>query len=227
MRILVVNPNTNPATTRMMVEAARSALSTLAEEAVVTGVTAASGPGMIVDPEALVAAARPTVLAALAGVEEHRPDAVLVAAFGDPGARTLGDLLPVPVVGIGEAAVLAAAASGRRFAVVTTTGLLAESLDELVRRHCPEEADYAGLFLTNGDPEALAADPHRNVAALGGAVDDAVAAGCEVVVIGGGPLSDAARVLAERTDVQVIEPVPSAVALAVHRVSAAVTATTW
>lgn len=205
--ILVVNPNTNTATTDLLVSVAETTLAGSGFD--IVGVTAAAGPRMIVDAEALAEAADHTVAAALAGVAEHRPVAVIIGAFGDPGFTELRAAIDIPVVGIGQAAVARAASGGRRFAIATTTGELAEPLLELVRTVCPL-ADFAGIFLSDSDPLMLAADPEASVIELGKAVDDAVAAGAEAVIIGGGPLSNSARQLALRTDVVIIEPVPSA-----------------
>ncbi|MFY9238872.1 MAG: aspartate/glutamate racemase family protein [Roseovarius sp.] len=61
-----------------------------------------------------------------------------------------------------------------------------------------------------------------NAAALDEALATAIAAaiadgGAEAVVIGGGPLAEAARALASRTPVPLIEPVPAAVRLSLER----------
>ena len=205
--ILVVNPNTNASTTDMLVAVAEKAMDGSRYD--VVGVTAASGPRMIVDAEALAEAAEHTVAAALSGIDVHRPCAVIIGAFGDPGVAALRQLVDFPVVGIGQAAVSTAARGGRRFAIATTTSLLEPSLRELVR-HCSPDADFAGIFLTDSDPLVLARDHDASVFELGTAVDDAAAAGAEAVIIGGGPLSDSARQLALRTDVVIVEPVPSA-----------------
>lgn len=210
-KLLVVNPNTNVATTAMMVDAATRAALGMGWDAVVVGVTATSGPPMIVDPVALADAGPAAIAAGRGGVAHEQPDAVVVAAFGDPGAAELREVLAIPVVGIGEAAICAAAAREVPFAIVTSTPRLHTALTELVASHAPA-ADFLGVFYSEGDPVELARHPDRNVAALGDAIDTAVRAGAECVVIGGGPLTDAARRLAARDDVAVIEPVPSAVA---------------
>lgn len=207
-KILVVNPNTNTDTTDLLVDVAES-VSTESGFTVV-GVTARSGPRMIVDADALTNAGKHTVSAALAGIAQHNPAAVIVGAFGDPGADELRALVDIPVIGIGRAAVLRAAAGGRRFAIATTTGELAEPISNLVRRARPD-ANFAGVFLSSSDPLSLAEDPDASVFELGVAVERAIAAGCEAVIIGGGPLSGSARQLARRTDVVIVEPVPSAV----------------
>lgn len=209
-RILLVNPNTNAATTAMMVEAARGAVAEVGQDATVHGVTAATGPAMIIDPAALADAVAPTVAAGRAGVDAYAAEAVIVAAFGDPGIAELRAAVQVPVLGIGETALRAAAGRRVPFAIVTSTPRLHAPLSGLVAAHCPD-GNFVGIFYADGDPVELAPDPDRNVAALDAAIDAALAAGAQCVVIGGGPLTGAARQLASRTDVAVIEPVPCAV----------------
>ncbi|WP_434614407.1 aspartate/glutamate racemase family protein [Arthrobacter sp. A5] len=64
--------------------------------------------------------------------------------------------LTIPVVGIGEAAILAASQHGRRFGMATTTPLLVTSLTELVMEHQRTEY-FCGVRLTESDPLTLAA----------------------------------------------------------------------
>ena len=71
---------------------------------------------------------------ALAPELARRADAVIVSAFGDPGADELARLLRRPVIGIAEAGMRAAAANGRRFAVVTHTGRLVRRMARVPRR---------------------------------------------------------------------------------------------
>ncbi len=119
LRLLVVNPNTSQATTDAMVAIARAA----APEGVeIDGMTAPRGSPLITDPEALAIAAE--VVAGMApAIRAYAPDGVIVAAFGDPGLPALRGALSMPVVGIGEASIAAAARHGA-FAVITTTPLL-------------------------------------------------------------------------------------------------------
>lgn len=112
--VVLINPNTSTDTTAMMTAIARRTLGPL-----VRGVTVARGPRMLTDPAALPAAAPEVVAAGRRALASGTCRALLVAAFGDPGLAELRALSlasargPVPVVGIGEAALLEAAASGR------------------------------------------------------------------------------------------------------------------
>src|SRR5262249_37396111 len=123
-RILLINPNTNKATTDMMVQIAQSAAPNDIE---IVGATAPHGPLMIVDPEALAASA-PQVVELGAGLGKGA-SGIIISAFGDPGWADLRRQVSIPVVGIAEAAMLAASENGRRFGVATTTPKLVLSID--------------------------------------------------------------------------------------------------
>lgn len=211
MRTLVVlNPNTSATTTRLLVGIARDAVRGL--DVRIAGETAARGPRIITDPVALAAAAGEVVAAARRSVLSHAPDALVVAAFGDPGAEAAARATGLPVIGIGAAAVRAAGIGGRRFAIATTTARLETTLRSLVASAGRSE-DYVGCFLTESAAEELE-DPERLLTELRGAVLRAEAAGAEAVIIGGGPLSAAAQVLvAEFTGrLPIVEPIRAAVA---------------
>ena len=211
MRITLVNPNTNVATTQAMCAIADRHLpsGTSAE-----GVTARIGSPLITTGEELHTAAR--AVAALAPDLRHS-DGIIVSAFGDPGVGQLRAALAVPVVGIGEAA-MAEAASHDRFAIVTTTPALTLQIEALAARHGLAE-QLVSIVTTPGDPQALMADPDVLANALLVAVDAAAAKGAQAVVIGGGPLGEAAAALSKRTSVKLIAPIPSAVRLLLKRMA--------
>ncbi|MER7519898.1 aspartate/glutamate racemase family protein [Streptomyces sp. NPDC126499] len=119
-------------------------------------------------------------------------------------------VIAVPVVGIGEAALAEAAVGGRRFGIATTTPRLEGSLAAQVER-LGLAASYTGARFTAGAPDRLAAHPDALLTALEAAVRACVVRdGAEAVVIGGGPLGDAATALQTRLAVPVIAPVPAA-----------------
>ncbi|MEM8762129.1 MAG: hydrogenase expression protein HupH, partial [Pseudomonadota bacterium] len=73
---------------------------------------------------------------------------------------------------------------------------------------------FAGTWTTPGDPVTLAANPVALRSALGDAIEQAIEkADVSAVVIGGGPLSVAARSIAETSRVPLIEPISAAVRL--------------
>lgn len=207
MKLALVNPNTDVAVTRAMCAiAARGGID-------ITGFTAPFGAALITNEEALAQAADAVVTldAALRGF-----DGVIVAAYGDPGLAALRTRVPCPVTGIAEAAMHAAGMGGRRFAVATTTPDLCASIRAGVA--AAGHANFAGVWLTPGDPVKLTADPGKLTCALYAACEAAISeGGAEAVIIGGGPLAQAAETLRDRLSVPLIEPVPEAVLLALCR----------
>ncbi|WP_137132714.1 aspartate/glutamate racemase family protein [Rhizobium sp. FY34] len=203
--IVLINPNTRQATTSMMAGIVRDHLPpTWTLEAR----TARRGVAMIVNDAELAEAASGVVELGLeaAGVA----DGFLIAAFGDPGAAILRAAVTVPVVGLCEAGMLAAATEGRRFAIATVT-------PDLVGSFAAKAAElgladrYAGTWLTQEEPRRLAADPEALQDALEIAVrqcfelDDV-----DAVIIGGGPLGQAAEALSARFQRPVIAPLRAA-----------------
>lgn len=205
-RILLINPNTNAETTALMVAIAQGEAGDRAE---ILGATATTGPRMILDPTALGAAAVEVVR--MAASRGSAVDGLIVAAFGDPGLADIRRLCPVPAVGIAEAALLEAAAGGRRFGIATTTPNLAGAIDGRVAELGLGDS-YTGIRLTRDDPLGLMSDVTALTAALAEAVRACIARdGAEAVVIGGGPLGEAAKRLQPGFAVPIVQPLPSAV----------------
>ncbi|MBP1095631.1 aspartate/glutamate racemase family protein [Bradyrhizobium diazoefficiens] len=214
-RILLINPNSLEATTALMVAIARSAAVAGFD---IVGATATRAPQMIVSAEALEAAA--AEVEEIARTHRASPDGIIVAAFGDPGLAGIRAAMKLPAVGIGESSMLEAAAGGRRFGVATTTPLLKSKIEAL-----PDalglRSRYTGTRFAEGDPQELMRDPAQLRAALAGAVEACIAKdGAEAVIIGGGPLGEAARELQPMFTVPVIAPIPSAVRRIIRLVAA-------
>ncbi|NPV25627.1 aspartate/glutamate racemase family protein [Bradyrhizobium aeschynomenes] len=213
-RILLINPNSSAATTAMMVSIAAACCAGRAE---VVGATATRAPAMIVDAEALAASAAEVVEMARGHLDAC--DGIIVAAFGDPGAAEIGQTCSLPVIGIGEAAMREAGQSGRRFGVATVTPALVASIAALADR-LGLSAQFTGTRLTPGDPAALAADPVWLVSALAEATRGCIAEdGADAVIIGGGPLAQAADQLQPQFAVPIIKPIAAAVAQLLQRLS--------
>ncbi|HTC07709.1 MAG TPA: aspartate/glutamate racemase family protein [Acetobacteraceae bacterium] len=205
-RILLINPNSSRATTDMMVAIARA---TLPAGFAVDGVTAQRSPPMIVTRAALEAAGPEVVAIGLAQVSRYA--GVIVSAFGDPGLAELRTRVAVPAVGICEASMLAAAQGGRRFGVATVTPDLALSIAERAAALGLAEL-YTGIRCTPDDPVALAGDASRLQDGLEAVVRACIDRdGAEAVIIGGGPLGEAAAHLRPMFATPIIAPIPCAV----------------
>jgi Asp/Glu/hydantoin racemase len=114
MRLLVINPNTMPEMTALVVRAIRPHLPA---DAALVPVTGRFGAQYIASRSAGVIAAH----AALEAFAEHGAgcDGVYLACFGDPGLLALKELARVPVIGMAEASARLAARRAERFAIVT------------------------------------------------------------------------------------------------------------
>lgn len=204
--ILLINPNTSRDTTAMMVEIARSCVP---DGVAVIGATAVRGPPMIVTAEALEAAADEVVEIGIR--QASQASGIIVSAFGDPGLETLRRQVSIPVAGICEASMIEAAEGGRRFGVATVTPQLALPIEQRARDLNLHHL-YSGIRVTPGDPVTLAADSRLLEDALAKVVAQCIAYDhAEAVIIGGGPLGQAAIGLAASFKKPVLAPIPAAV----------------
>ena len=211
MTVILLNPNTSVETTDRM---CRLAARVMPERPV--GWSAPTGPDVIVTAAALDRAAQ---LVAAAQVPPTAR-AAIVAAFGDPGLIALQNRLSIPVIGIGAASARAASATGMDFAVVTTTPDLAPQIDALMRT-AGDPSRYVGSYFTLGDPVAVMAETGTLDAALLAAIDVACDAGARCVIIGGGPLGEAAERLRDRSPLPLFNPVLCAAREAAMQLAAA------
>ena len=113
MKLLVINPNISHSVTALIAAEARRAASPGTE---IMPVTAPFGVAYI----ETVSEATIGAYAAMTLYAEHGADcdAVLIAAFGDPGLAAVREIAPVPVIGIAQAAFAAAREIGPRFSIV-------------------------------------------------------------------------------------------------------------
>ena len=162
------------------------------------------------------------------GDDSQAGRAIIVAAFGNPGLELLRAALPerVAAFGIGEAAMLQAARDEqgrpRCFGIATTTPGLEASIAASVEA-LGLTPWFCGTRIAQGEPLVLAADPALQCERLGDAVAQCVQRdGAQAVVIGGGPLSEAALWLAPRFEVPVLSPVVAAMQAALAGLSFAV-----
>ncbi len=207
-RILLVNPNTNAATTASMLAIAREAAAGLLQ---IEAMTAPEGVPMITDALALQQASQ-VLTGLIPELHAQNWDGVITAAYGDPALQALREGLDCPVTGIGEASMLEAAGYGA-FVVVTTTPELAGSITAMAG-WLGLGSLFGGVYLTRGDAVAVTDDPALLVERLEEACLRAVheaGGGLASLIIGGGPLAVAARVLVERVPVRLIEPVPASI----------------
>lgn len=215
MRLLVVNPNISDDVTELIrAEAERSAAPST--ELVVR--TAPHGVEYIETRfESLAAAGAVAEVIAehcADGHGAHRIEGVIVAAFGDPGMPALKELVDVPVLGITEAALCAAALQGHRFSIIAISDRITAWY-----RECVERFGFGSrLASIRSIKEALRGigtvqDDFRptliELARLAVAED-----GADVVILAGAPLAGLARDVASEIPVPVVDGIAAGVRLA-------------
>jgi len=214
MRVLLINPNISESVSALIAaEARRSA----GEGVEIEVLTAPFGVAYIETRfESLIGAYAAAQLAA----EHHaRFDAVVVAAFGDPGLAALREVLPIPVTGLTEAALASAHLLGHRISII--------AISQRIQAWYREVVDSYGFGSRLASIRAL----DRPLATIGGVQDEHAQAlktlaqkavhedGAEVIVLAGAPLAGLARSLQGGLPVPVVDGVSSAVRHAVTLVS--------
>lgn len=206
MRLLIINPNISASVTALIEAEARRSASPGTQ---ITMQTAAFGVAYIETRfEALIGAYATAQRAA----EHHAGhDAVIVAAFGDPGLAGLREVLPMPVLGMTESALATASVLGHRFSIV--------AISQRIQAWYREVIEANGLIGRLASIRAL----DRPLASIGNVQDEHVDAlralceravredGAEVIVLAGAPLAGLARSLRGQLPVPVVDGVSSAV----------------
>ena len=206
MRLLIINANISESVTALIEAEARRSASPGTQ---ITMQTAAFGVAYIETRfEALIGAYATAQRAA----EHHAGhDAVIVAAFGDPGLAGLREVLPVPVLGMTESALATACLLGHRFSIV--------AISQRIQAWYREVVEANGLIGRLASIRAL----DRPLASIGNVQDDHADAlrvlceravredGAEVIVLAGAPLAGLARSLHGQLPVPVVDGVSSAV----------------
>tara|TARA_B100000686_G_scaffold347533_1_gene436471 strand:+ start:610 stop:1041 length:432 start_codon:yes stop_codon:yes gene_type:complete len=123
MRILIINPNISSAT-NARIQAIAGALIEAPDEVEV--VSAPSGIELIETVEKS-AATVPAVLSVV-GERHKMADAIIIAAFSDPGLAEARKVASCPMFGISEAAMKTAVGVAERFAIITLGSELGDAI---------------------------------------------------------------------------------------------------
>ncbi|MBL8384569.1 MAG: aspartate/glutamate racemase family protein [Burkholderiales bacterium] len=206
MRLLVINPNISESVTDLIrAEAERAA----APGTALTVLTAPFGVAYIETRFEAMVGAYATAQLAAEHVDGH--DAVIVAAFGDPGLAALRELLPVPVLGMSESALASACLLGHRFGIVAISRRITAWYRETVESH-GLIGRLAGIRHLDAPLARIGGVQEDHGAALVALCERAVDEdGAEVIILAGAPLAGLARSLAGRLPVPVVDGVSSAV----------------
>ena len=213
-RILIINPNTSESVTEKVQAACRQAHPELQWEAA----TARFGAPYIAS-EASYAVGAHAVLDAFAAFEtaSGRPDAVLIACFGDPGLLALREVAQLPVVGLAQASLEAAAARGP-FAVVTGGAAWGPMLERFARMH-QLDARLCGIHTVELTGAQIAQAPEQSFGMLAQACRRGIADGAQQVVLGGAGLAGLAVRLQAQVPVPLLDNVLLGAAAVAHAAS--------
>jgi Asp/Glu/hydantoin racemase len=206
MKLLVINPNISESVSDLIrQEAIRSA----SADTQVQVVTARFGVAYIETRfESLLGAYATAELAA----EHHaHADAVVVAAFGDPGLAGLREVLPVPVTGLTEAALASAHLLGHRFSIIAISQRIQAWYREVVDSY-GFGARLASIRALDRPLSSIGSVQQEHADALKVLAERAVREdGAEVIVLAGAPLAGLARSIQGELPVPVVDGVSSAV----------------
>jgi len=207
MNILVINGNTTQAITDRVAATARAVC---ASGTVIKAVTAETGPRVIATrTENLLGAQAVLSLAA-----HHHPGchAAVIAVATDTGLRAAREALPIPVVGITEAALLTACTLGAGFGFLAIGRRGAAMYREVVAGHglAGRMTAFAAIDL----PQAAFAEPRGHAETMLAAIAELAQDGADSVVIAGAAFAGLGRELQDRAPIPIVDGVECAVRLA-------------
>lgn len=206
MKLLIINPNISENVTELIGQEARRIAS---PTTTITTMTAELGVAYIETRFEAMLGAFATAELAARHAGEH--DAVIVAAFGDPGLTALREVLDIPVLGLTESALMSACMLGQRFSIIAISRRIS--------------AWYRETVHTNGLLDRLASirtldQRVQNIGTIQNDHADELKAlcmqaieqdGADVLIIAGAPLAGLARAIAADIPVPLVDGVSSAV----------------
>ncbi len=206
MKILLYNPNTSESITNTLYDTAKLVVS---EGTTLVPMTAKKGfPYISTKVEAQITGT--LVLEKIAKIHSQY-DAIIIAAFGDPGLIPAKTLFNLPIIGLGEAAMLSACLFGKKFSIISFTNAMASWYEESVEV-LGLQSRYAGfraidnVNLTIDKIQTLQKKSLIESAKLAINID-----GGEVVIFAGAPLSGFKKIVQKEISVPVIDCAEAAV----------------
>ena len=206
MKILLYNPNTSESITNTLYDTAKLVVS---EGTTLVPMTAKKGfPYISTKVEAQITGT--LVLEKIAEIHSQY-DAIIIAAFGDPGLIPAKTLFNLPIIGLGEAAMLSACLFGKKFSIISFPNAMASGHEESVEV-LGLQSRYAGFRAINGvnltidKIQTLQKKSLIESAKLAINID-----GGEVVIFAGAPLSGFKKIVQKEISVPVIDCAEAAV----------------
>lgn len=156
-------------------------------------------------------------MAHLVRQEAAATDAFIVACFSDPGLHGLRDLVPVPVLGIGECSVLTAMSIGTRVGVIAIAGAAIARHLRYFRAMGVADRICGELALDMQVSQLADAElAFQRMVTVGKRLRDAH--GADVLIMGCAGMADLRARLEDACGLPVVEPTQAAVAMALGRI---------
>jgi allantoin racemase len=204
MRILIINPNSDPGMTAVI----QSAADDYADGEFEVLCKPTPGAPLFIETSSDVIQAAPGMVKLLRDHEDEF-DAIIIACHDDPNLSAMKEIATKPVVGIGEASMRLASMLGHRFSVVTTSRHSIPAKEAQVR-----ELHLEGLLASvKAPPEELqdASEEEKYLKAAQMALDEDMA---EVIVLGCAGMSGLDKHLSQRIGAPVLDGVVCALIIA-------------
>lgn len=205
MKLLVMNPNITESVTELIGAEARRAASPGTE---LTLVTASFGVAYIeTELEALIGG-----YASLISISDHLAghDAIVMAAFGDPGLAALREAFDRPVVGLTEAALKEAAGLAKRFSIVAISPRIGAWYRSVVEGY-GYGGQLASIRALDAPIRDIAGVQDEHGARLRAMTEQVVKEdGAQAVIVAGAPLAGLARRMTG-LPVPLVDPIAAAV----------------
>ena len=206
MRILLINPNISQSVSDLIRSEAQRAASAQTQIEVAT---ASLGVAYIETRfEALLGAYAAATIAAEC---QNKHDALVIAAFGDPGLAGIREAIDIPVIGMTEAALLSACMLGGRFSIIAISHRITAWYRETVQMHGLIDR-LASIRCLNTPLQNIGTVQQDHKQRLRELCDLAVEEdGADVIIIAGAPLAGLARAIRADMPVPLVDGVSSAV----------------
>lgn len=208
LKLLVINPNTSAFVTEKVRASAEAAAGSSVEIIAVTGRKGV--PIVSTRSECAIAAMEAIELAIEYGTGT---DGILLGISFDSGLDEIRELLPIPIVGMSEAGMLASCALSRRFSMVTFGERAVPLYDELIDHYKLKDRSAGTVSLPPLTREELE-NPLLTVGRLVEKIEEAAEKrGAESVVLAGAIFAGLAPVLKNRVSIPVVDGVVAGVGL--------------
>ena len=206
MKILLYNPNTSKNITKKLYETAKLVIS---KETTLIPKTAEKGfPYISTKVEAQITGT--LVLEKIAELHSQY-DAIIIAAFGDPGLIPAKTLFNLPIIGLGQAAMLSACLFGKKFSIISFTNAMAAWYEESVEL-LGLQSRYAGFRAIDGVNLTIDKIQTLQKKSLIESAKNAINIdGGDVVIFAGAPLSGFKIIVQKDISVPVIDCAEAAV----------------